>query len=43
MYVGDSPAVEDVPVDQDLPAAAYKQDGAGPVLTWDTVAHIWKE
>ena len=43
MYVGDAPDVEDVPVDQDLPAVAYKQDGTGPILTWDAEAHIWKE
>ena len=43
MYVGDAPAAEDVPEDQDAPAVAYKQDGSGPILTLDTALHIWKE
>lgn len=43
MYLGDAPDVSDVPEDQDSPAVAYKQDGTGPILTWDTDAHIWKE
>jgi hypothetical protein len=43
MYEDDAPDTEDVPVDQDSPAVAYKKDGTGPILTWDTEAHIWKE
>lgn len=43
MYVGNVPDAEDVPVDQDAPAVAYKEDGSGPVLTWDVVGHVWKE
>lgn len=29
------------PTDQDAPAVAYKQGGAGNTYTWDTVAHVW--
>lgn len=31
-----------VPLDQDSPAVAYQQDGAGPIYTWNTTTHVWQ-
>lgn len=37
------PNVEGVlPLDQDSPAVAYQQDGAGPIYTWNTTSHLWQ-
>lgn len=43
MYDGEAPETSDVPQDQDLPAIAYKEDGSGPLFTWDSAVKEWQE
>lgn len=41
-YTTDPNAEAVVPDNQAFPAIAYKNDGSGNTMTWNTTSHVWQ-